>query len=117
MRVPLRRNIICSYFNCAVSIALPFVMIPIYLRCLVHQTYGAWIVILSITSYLGLANLGIGQTLNNRVAESVAKDHPAEIGPLISTAFFGYAAIASVLTLALVATAPIIAKRFALDGH
>lgn len=117
MRVPIQRNIISSYLNWAISIALPLVMIPIYLRCLGHQTYGAWIVILSVTSYLGLANLGIGQTLNNRVAESVAKDRHGEIGPLVSTAFFGYAAIAAALTLALVASAPLIAKRFALDDN
>ncbi len=117
MRVPIRRNIIWSYVNWAVSIALPLVMIPIYLRCLGHQTYGVWIVILSLTTYLGLANLGIGQTLNNRVAESVATNRLEEIGPLISTAFYGYGAIAFVLTIALLAIAPLIAKRFALDGN
>ena len=75
-------------------IVVPLVMIPIYLRCLGGRTYGAWLVILSITSYLNLANLGMGQTLNNRIAEAVAQNRHDEIDPLVSTTFFGYAASA-----------------------
>ncbi|HYL57841.1 MAG TPA: oligosaccharide flippase family protein [Candidatus Acidoferrales bacterium] len=112
----LKQNLVWSYINWAVSIAVPLVMIPIYLRCLGRETYGAWIVILSVTSYLSLANLGIGQTLGNRIAEAVAKDKRDEIGPLISTAFFGYAAIAVVLMAALFLFTPMIARRLALGA-
>ena len=116
MAVRLKRNIVWSYVNWAVSIAVPLVMIPIYLRCLGRETYGAWVVILSITGYLSLANLGIGQTLGNRVAEAVARERRDEIGPLISTAFFGYAAIAAALMAALVVFTPVIANRLALGA-
>ena len=111
MTVRIHRNIAWSYANWASSIVVPLVMIPIYLRCLGGQTYGAWLIILSITGYMNLANLGMGQTLNNRIAEAVACDRHGEIGPLVSTTFFGYAAIAAILTLVLTAGTPLIAGR------
>jgi O-antigen/teichoic acid export membrane protein len=91
-------------------------MIPIYLRFLGRETYGAWLVILSATSYLSLANLGIGQTLGNRIAEAVARDRRDEIGPLVSTAFFGYAGIAGALSLALLVCGPIVTKHLAIGA-
>ncbi len=114
MAVRLKQNLVWSYINWAVSIAVPLVMIPIYLRCLGRETYGAWVVILSVTSYLSMANLGIGQTLGNRIAEAVAREKRDAIGPLISTAFFGYAAIAVALMAALFLFTPVIASRLAL---
>jgi O-antigen/teichoic acid export membrane protein len=111
MSVKLSKNIFWSYVNWAISIAIPLLMIPIYLRCLGHEIYGAWMVILSITAYLGLANLGIGQTLNNRIAEAVARKEPDTIGPLVSTAFYGYAVIAAALALAILALTSLIGRR------
>ncbi len=113
MRVRLQRNIVWSYINWLISMAGPLVMIPIYLRFLGRESYGVWLVILSVTSYLGLANLGIGQTLANRIAEAAACKRTDEIGPLVSTAFFGYAGIAGVLTLALLLFTPIVTNRLA----
>lgn len=113
MAVRLHKNIAWSYLNWGTSMVLPLVMIPIYLRCLGHPTYGAWLVILSVTSYLSLANLGIGQTLNNRIAEAVAQKRDDRIGTLVSTAFFGYAAIGIVLALVLAMAAPQIEQRLA----
>lgn len=113
MKVRLQRNIAWSYINWLISMAVPLVMVPIYLRCLGRESYGVWLVILSVTSYLGLANLGIGQTLANRIAEAAARKRADEIGPLVSTAFFGYAAIAGALFIALWLFTPIVTNRLA----
>jgi O-antigen/teichoic acid export membrane protein len=66
-------------------------------RFLGHQLYGEWLVILSLTSYMALANLGMGQTVGNRIAEAVASGRRREVPALVSTAFFAYAAIAILL--------------------
>ena len=57
------------------------------------------VVILSLTSYLGLANFGLGQTVGNMVAEAAAKTEKGFLREVVSTAFFFHALIAMPLLL------------------
>ncbi|MGH7934155.1 MAG: lipopolysaccharide biosynthesis protein [Candidatus Binataceae bacterium] len=106
------RNIAWSYVSWVLSIIAPLVLIPFYVRFLGARLYGEWLVILSLTSYLALANLGMGQTVGNRIAEAIARGRSGEVGRLVSTAFFTYAAIAVLLIGLIVAATPLFAHRF-----
>ena len=66
------RNMLWSYLGWGASALAPLVTVPFCVRYLGPQVYGEWLVILSITSYLGLANLGLAQTAANRIAEAIA---------------------------------------------
>jgi O-antigen/teichoic acid export membrane protein len=92
-------------------------MVPLYIQYLGAKTYGDWIVILSLASYLELANLGMGQTITNRVAESVATGRTSEVGDLVSTAFFSYLALAATALAALALFTPYLAARLDLRAH
>jgi O-antigen/teichoic acid export membrane protein len=116
MPAGIHRNIVWSYINWGVTFVAPLVMVPIYVRFLGTKAYGDWIVIVSITSYLGLANLGLGQTLSNRIAEAVAAAPEAELGKLISTAFFVYAALAMMIGTVIFFAGPQIAAKFRLHA-
>jgi O-antigen/teichoic acid export membrane protein len=70
-------------------------------RLLGHELYGQWVVIQSLTSYFGLANLGMGQTVGNMVAEAYASAQTRVLGQVVSTAFFSHILIA--ITLIIVA--------------
>ncbi len=101
---PLARNVGWSYANWAVSFLLPLVLVPLFVRYLGAGLYGQWIIILSVVSYLGLAELGFSQAFGNRAAETIAAGRPTELRRLVSSAFFAYAATAAAL-LALFAAA------------
>ncbi|HEY6417648.1 MAG TPA: lipopolysaccharide biosynthesis protein [Candidatus Binataceae bacterium] len=116
MKNSVTGNIAWTYANWAVSLAVPLVMVPIYLRYLGTVTYGQWLVVLSLTSYLSLANLGMAQAVSNRAAEALAQDRSHEVGALISTAFFTYAAVAAVIVAAFAIAAPYFGGRLALHG-
>jgi O-antigen/teichoic acid export membrane protein len=117
MRAKIKSNIAWSYANWAVSFITPLITVPLYVRFLGAKNYGDWIVILSLTSYLGLANLGIGQTISNRIAEAVAIGRDSELGKLVSTAFFLYSALAAVLLGAIYFFTPIFAGKLDLGGN
>jgi O-antigen/teichoic acid export membrane protein len=68
-------------------------------RFLGRELYGQWVVILSLTSYFGLANLGMAQTVGNLVAEAAAKAQTRLLGNVVSTAFFFHALVAIPLLL------------------
>lgn len=113
----ITNNIAWSYASWSISFALPFVTVPLYLHFLGLKSYGDWVVIVSIASYLGLANLGLGQTVSNRIAELVATGRDSELSELVSTAFFSYAALAAVMLACLVFFTPRLAPRLNLrDG-
>ena len=113
----IARNIAWSYASWTISLALPLLTVPLCLHFLGQKSYGDWIVILSITSYLGLANLGLGQTVANRMAELVATGRDSELSELVSTAFFSYAALAAVMLACLMFFTPRLAPRLDLrDG-
>jgi O-antigen/teichoic acid export membrane protein len=84
-----------SLANTLIAGAVGVLLIPIYLRYLTTEEYGIWLMILSIMSYLGLANLGIGQTVSNYVAakwnQARERDHLLE---LVSSGWAAYNAIA-----------------------
>jgi O-antigen/teichoic acid export membrane protein len=108
----ITRNIAWSYAQWSISVIGPLVTIPFYVRLLGHELYGQWLVILSLTSYLGLASLGMGQTVANRIAEAVARGRCEAVGEIVSTAFFCYGAIGLALVGALCLSAPWLGRHY-----
>lgn len=108
----ITRNIAWSYAQWSISIIGPLITIPFYVRLLGHELYGQWLVILSLTSYLGLASLGMGQTVANRIAEAAARGQRDAVGEIVSTGFFCYAAIGITLAAALCAMAPWLGRHY-----
>ncbi|MGH9577457.1 MAG: lipopolysaccharide biosynthesis protein, partial [Terriglobales bacterium] len=112
----LGRNITWSYLAHLATHGLPLLTVPFYVRLLGHDLYGQWLVILSITSYLGLANLGMGQTLINRIASAVALGRRDEVALLASTGFFAYVGIDLLVILAVVVAAPWVTDSLARES-
>lgn len=97
-RQGLYRNVALSYANTFVAMLLPLVMIPLCVRLLGHDLYGQWLVILSVTSYQGLANVGLPQAVVNRIVALEARAcHESDIESTLSTAFIAYVAISAML--------------------
>ncbi len=107
------RNLAWSYINWVASFAAPLILIPLYVRLLGARVYGEWIIITSVVSYLGLANLGSLQALSNQITEAIAHGARDRVGRLISTTFITYGMIAAGLMLAVFALTPLLASRIA----
>jgi len=114
--VNVTRNISSSYASAAVNIIVPLIMIPLFVRYLGMELYGQWIIVLSLVSYLPLANLGIAQALQNRMADASARGMRGELGGLVSTGFVAYAAVAAFLVVALYLITPSVAAGISASG-
>jgi O-antigen/teichoic acid export membrane protein len=112
MRRQIFSNLFFSYANWATSILTPVLLVPLFVRLLGHELYGQWLVILSLISYLGLANLGMSRTFANEFAIAAAREDSTEVEALISTGFIGYAGVAAAMLIVLVVMTRQIATHF-----
>ncbi|MFC5285206.1 oligosaccharide flippase family protein [Pedobacter alpinus] len=84
----LNRQIIISFFLKFFSLSLGLLIIPKTLGILGSNQYGVWLTILSIVSWLVTFDVGIGNGLRNKLAESLAIDDYESSCKYISTGYF-----------------------------
>ena len=106
------KNIAYSYINRASALLAGLALVPLFTRLLGPRLYGELLVIFTITMNLSLANLGIDQTLTNRIAEANATGKASLIRALLSTAFYAYTVIAAALVLVLALWSPWLCRKF-----
>lgn len=93
-------NILFNFIFKGLGIGLSFISIPIMLKYLDKDNYGLWILILSITSWIYTFDIGIGNGLKNRLAETLTKKNEEEAKEYIATSYF-FVAIISIIFLLL----------------
>jgi O-antigen/teichoic acid export membrane protein len=71
----------------AASMAASFVTIPIMIGYLGHEQFGVWSTLLSIMSWIVFFDLGVGNGLRNKVAESLAKNKKLEASSYIGSGY------------------------------
>lgn len=81
-------NILSNFIFKGLGIGLSFISIPIMLKYLDKNNYGLWILILSITNWIYTFDIGIGNGLKNRLAESLSKKNEKEAREYIATSYF-----------------------------
>jgi len=98
------RNALSSYANLIVGVILSLVLTRVLLIHLGTSTYGLWIVLLSIVSYLALLDVGVSTAVVQRVARMTAEGDHDGLANVIrtGTVFFSVSgAIAIVITVVL----------------
>ncbi|WP_168232836.1 oligosaccharide flippase family protein [Pseudomonas veronii] len=93
------RQIKGSVLYKGVSVVASFLTIPIMISYLGIAQFGVWSTLLTIMSWVVFFDLGVGNGLRNKVAESLAKDLPGEARNYISSAYSLIAFIALALWL------------------
>ncbi|MGL5856538.1 MAG: lipopolysaccharide biosynthesis protein [Cetobacterium sp.] len=91
-------NILSNFIFKGLGIGLSFISIPIMLKYLDKDNYGLWILILSITNWIYTFDIGIGNGLKNRLAESLSKKNENEAKKYIATSYF-FVTIISIIFL------------------
>jgi O-antigen/teichoic acid export membrane protein len=97
----LRNNIIAAILIKAFSLLVNLALIPLGIRFLSPETYGVWVVVLSILTWLSFMDMGIGNSIRNKLTIAISKKHKNSIAEIISTSYFSISAFSIVALLLL----------------
>lgn len=89
--VKARKNILASFFIKGISIIIGLVFVPLLIGYLGDVEYGIWITLSSILAWVIYFDIGLGNGLRNRFAESLAKGEHEMARIYVSTAYVSLA--------------------------
>jgi O-antigen/teichoic acid export membrane protein len=81
------RNISCNWASYLITAAVAFLLTPLVVYSLGNAAYGLWTLVLSLTGYFGLLDLGIRSSLGRFVARHIAMNDDPGVNRIASTAF------------------------------
>lgn len=94
-----KKNILLSFVFKGLSVFAVFLLVPMSINYLNPLEYGIWVTISSLITWLTLFDLGLGNGLRNKLAESIAKEDK-ELGRIyVSTAYFALTLIVSIFLI------------------
>jgi O-antigen/teichoic acid export membrane protein len=82
-----------------VAMIVGFISVPLTVRYLGAERYGAWITISTAMAWIALADLGLSSSLTNAVSEGYAHDRRDLAQSYVASAFWSLAGVAAFLTL------------------
>ena len=85
--VLMKKNIVASFLVKGWSCIVQLLLIPITLKCLNQYEYGIWITINSVLIWIDQMDIGLGNGLRNKLAESLALNDKEKARRQVSTAF------------------------------
>ncbi len=103
IRRVLARNTAWNYAGFAINLATNLVMFPFVVHRLGDAAAGVWLVLSSITGYMGLLELGIVPSLTQTIASSLARGERGSVGRAASTSralLVGLSAVSLLILLA-----------------
>lgn len=83
-----KKNIALSFIVKVISILINLAIVPLTINYINTSQYGIWLTLSSIVSWFTFFDIGFGNGLRNRFAESKAKGDLIEIKKYISTTYF-----------------------------
>ncbi len=83
----LKRNIAGSIVIKAWSGLVQLLLVPLTLKCLNQYEYGVWLTINSLLVWIDQFDIGLGNGLRNRLAQSIAQHHFKRARKQVSTTF------------------------------
>lgn len=104
--VKARKNILISFFIKSVSIVIGFIFVPLLLHHLGAIEYGIWLTLSSIIAWVSYFDIGLGNGLRNRFAESLAKGEHQLARIYVSTTYAGLSLIFGAFFLIFLAINP-----------
>lgn len=82
------KNILVSFFVKGWAGIVQLLLVPATLTCLNQYEYGVWLIISSLLLWVDTFDIGLGNGLRNKLAESVAKEDMQRGRRQVSTTFF-----------------------------
>jgi O-antigen/teichoic acid export membrane protein len=106
-----------SVGNRAVTMAVSFISVPIAIRYLGREEYGAWVTIGSLLAWLQLTDFGFGNGLTNAITTAAAQDRQDLARMHVSNGFAVLSAIAGCVGLIGLLAWPIVDWSALLNVH
>lgn len=92
------RGIFSGLAGRGVAVLVSFFSVPLTVRYLGAERYGAWVTISTAMAWIALADLGLSSSLTNAVSEGYGKENDGLSGDYVAAAFWSLIAVAAVLT-------------------
>jgi len=97
--VRIVRGIFSGIAGRGVAMVVGFISVPLTLRYLGAERYGAWVTISTAMAWVALADLGLSNSLTNAVSEGYAHDRRDLAQGYVAAAFWSLAGVAAFLAL------------------
>ena len=107
--VSIVRGIFSGLAGRGVSVLVSFFAVPLTVRYLGPERYGAWVTISTALAWVTVADLGLSNSLTNAVSEGFAKESHDLAADYVAAGFWSMVAIAVLLTAVFFAIWPHIA--------
>jgi len=101
----LVRNAISNWAGFAVNLVVTFLLTPFVLRSLGDTRYGVWVLVLGLTGYYGLFDLGFRSGISQYLTRHLATRDFDQLNRTASTAFVALSACGAVVLLVSLAVA------------
>lgn len=101
----LAKNIAANWTGFLVQVAATFVTAPLLIKHLGASSYGAWSLIVGLTGYYGLLDLGFRAGLTQSLTQHLASGDTKKLNHAASTGFFALLVIALIVLVASAALA------------
>lgn len=92
------RGIFTGLAGRGVAVLVSLFSVPLTVRYLGAERYGAWVTISTAMAWIALADLGLSNSLTNAVSEGYAKENETLSGEYVAAAFWSLIAVAALLT-------------------
>jgi O-antigen/teichoic acid export membrane protein len=93
------KNVVSSWGNLAVNVAVGFFLYPFILHHLGDEASGLWILIFSLTGYYGIFDFGIRSSLVRYVSKFQATGDKDQLARLVNTSLFTYTCLGLILVV------------------
>jgi O-antigen/teichoic acid export membrane protein len=106
--VNVKKNILASFIIRILSILISLILVPLTIKYINPVQYGIWITLSSIIGWLAYFDIGFGNGLRNRFAESVAKGENNLAKIYVSTTYAVMGGIILILILSILLINPLL---------
>jgi O-antigen/teichoic acid export membrane protein len=89
----LFRNTAANYVGRFTAFAVAFFLMPFVINSLGDTDYGVWTLVLSVSGYLALLDLGLAQALAKYTAEYAARRDETTVRQMASSLFFAFGVV------------------------
>ncbi|MCX6922960.1 MAG: MATE family efflux transporter [Verrucomicrobia bacterium] len=97
--VRIGQAVVTGVLGKAIGLAVGLISVPLTIRYLGAERYGLWMVIGSMLAWLNIADLGLGNSLINALAQAYGKDDKPQAQRHVASVFWLLTAIAGLLAL------------------
>lgn len=91
------RGIFTGLAGRGVAVLVSFFSVPLTVRYLGAERYGAWVTISTAMAWIAIADLGFSSSLTNAVSEGYARENDRLAGDYVAAAFWPLVAVAAIL--------------------